>query len=99
MSASQFKILSLNCRRFERYDKLLNIKNYCELYLPNLICFQEIFIPNHLAVFSEDYEVYVNVEINQKITRRTTTSERNQVFASKSKFHIESVRKQVTYSK
>ena len=67
MSASQFRILSLNCRRFERYDKLLNIKNYCELYSPNLICFQEIFIPNYLAVFSEDYEVYVNVETNQKI--------------------------------
>ena len=37
------------------------------MYSPNLICFQEIFIPNYLAVFSEDYEVYVNVEINQKI--------------------------------
>ena len=39
----------------------------CQLYSPNLICFQEIFIPNYLAVFSEDYEVYVNVETNQKI--------------------------------
>ena len=35
----------------------------------------------------------------KKIMRRTTTSERKQVFASNSKFQIESVRKQVTYSK
>ena len=33
-----------------------------------------------------------------KIARRTTTSERKQVFASNSKFQIESVRKQVTDS-
>ena len=67
MSASQFRIISLNCRRFERRDKLINIKNYCELFSPDVICFQEIFISNFLTVFSEDYEVYVNVETNQTI--------------------------------
>ena len=66
MGASQFVILSLNCRRFERYDKLINIKNYCDLYSPDLICFQEVFIPNYLSVFSEDYEVFANVETNKK---------------------------------
>ena len=34
----------------------------------------------------------------KKITRRTTTSERKQVFASYSKFQIENIRNQVTYS-
>ena len=67
MGASQFVILSLNCRRFERYDKLINIKNYCDLYSPDLICFQEVFVPNYLTIFSEDYEVFANVETNQKI--------------------------------
>ena len=67
MGASQFVILSLNCRRFERYDKLINIKNYCDLYSPDLICFQEVFVPNYLSIFSEDYEVFANVETNQKI--------------------------------
>ena len=67
MSASQFRIITLNCRRFERYDKVINIKNFCELYSPDVICFQEVFIPNYLAAFSENYEVYINVEQNQRI--------------------------------
>ena len=32
-----------------------------------------------------------------KITKRTTTSERKQLFSSNSKFQIECVRKQLTY--
>ena len=67
MSSSQFRIISLNCRRFERYDKVLNIKNFCELYTPDVICFQEVFVPNCLAAFSENYEVYINVERDQRI--------------------------------
>ena len=48
-------------------------------------------------IVPEINELYISYTI--KITRRTTTSERKQVFASNSKFQIESVRKQVTYSK
>ena len=37
--------------------------------------------------------------INKKITRRTTTGESKQVFASNCKFQIKSIIEQVTYGK
>ena len=67
MASTYFKILSLNCRRFERLDKLLNIKVFCDLNLPDFICFQEIFISNFIKVFNQQYQIYVNFEKNQQI--------------------------------
>ena len=67
MVTNNLKILSLNCRRFERQEKLLNIKYFCELHLADVCCFQEAFIPNVLKIFSHDYQVYVNFDKNQQI--------------------------------
>ena len=55
MNSSALKILSLNCRRFERHEKLLNIKIFCDLSLPDLVCLQEVFIPNVIKVFDQHY--------------------------------------------
>ena len=67
MNSSALKILSLNCRRFERHEKLLNIKIFCDLSFPDLVCLQEVFIPNVIKVFDQHYQVYVNFEKNQHI--------------------------------
>ena len=67
MISSDLKILSLNCRRFERHEKLINIKIFCDLSLPDLVCLQEVFIPNVLKVFDQHYQVYVNFDKNQQI--------------------------------
>ena len=67
MVMNSLKILSLNCRRFERQEKLTNIKYFCELHSADVCCFQEAFIPNILKVFSHDYQVYVNFDKNQQI--------------------------------
>ena len=67
MNSSALKILSLNCRRFERHEKLINIKIFCDLSLPDLVCLQEVFIPNVIKVFDQHYQVYVNFEKNQHI--------------------------------
>ena len=67
MGTNNLKILSLNCRRFERQEKLLNIKYFCELHSADVCCFQEAFIPNVLKVFSHDFQVYVNFDKNQQI--------------------------------
>ena len=60
MASCNFKILSLNTRRIERIDKLTNIKHFCELYSPQIICFQEINIVTALRIFSAQYQVFVN---------------------------------------
>ena len=62
-----FKILSLNARRAERFDKIINIKNFCELYSPHVICFQEIHIQTALKVFSEQYQVFINFHTLQDV--------------------------------
>ena len=54
-------------------------------------------------VFGCSYQLLLNKYLIQgavllKITRRTTTSERKQVFASKSKFQIESVKIEPTFA-
>ena len=54
---------------------------------------------NRDKIIGSEETYFFPTGVSKKITRRTTTSERKQVFASKSKFHIESVRKQETYSK
>ena len=64
MTCSNFKILSLNTRRIERIDKLTNIKHFCELYSPQIICFQEINIVTALRIFSAQYQVFVNYSNN-----------------------------------
>ena len=67
MGSVSFKILSLNARRFERQDKILNIKHFCELSSADVICFQEIHITTALKIFSSQYQVYVNFNNNQDI--------------------------------
>ena len=67
MGSVSFKILSLNVRRFERQDKILNIKHFCELSSADVICFQEIHITTALKIFSGQYHVYVNFANNQEI--------------------------------
>ena len=57
---NSFKILSLHARRTELHENILNIKNICEIYSPQVICFQEIHILTVLKVFSEHYQVVVN---------------------------------------
>ena len=67
MGSVSFRILSLNVRRFERQDKILNIKHFCELSSADVICFQEIHIATALKIFSGQYHVYVNFANNQEI--------------------------------
>ena len=67
MGSVSFKILSLNVRRFERQEKILNIKHFCELSSADVICFQEIHITTALKIFSSQYQVYVNFIHNQEI--------------------------------
>ena len=67
MGSVSFKILSLNVRRFERQEKILNIKHFCELSSADVICFQEIHITTALKIFSSQYQVYVNFVHNQEI--------------------------------
>ena len=64
MTFAPLRILSLNTRRIERFDKLTNIKNFCELYSPQIICFQEINIVTALKLFSANYQVFVNYSNN-----------------------------------
>ena len=45
------------------------------------------------------FSISVNKGLRRKISRRTATSERKQVFACNNKFQVESIRKQVPYSK
>jgi exonuclease III len=67
MGSVSLKVLSLNVRRFERQDKILNIKHFCELSSADVICFQEIHITTALKIFSSQYQVYVNFYNNQDI--------------------------------
>ena len=62
---NSFVVCSLNTRRFENFDKVLDIKRFCEVENPDIICLQEISVETALKVFYRDYNVIINCDQNK----------------------------------
>ena len=59
---SSFNIFNFNASRCSNLGRIQQLYDYFEEYDPMLVCIQEINVASALRIFSEQYQVYVNLE-------------------------------------
>ena len=66
MNESSFNIFNFNASRCRNIYKIKSFLGFAEGYDPLCICIQEINVAGALKVFSEKYQVFINLERGAK---------------------------------